>query len=245
MESIDQKEVVGTARLTRNFILFALTLLVLAAFGPLVMMFQYSRIPEEIELPALGKLILPIFGAFAMGVLASLTLVRRVVLPVIHKIKNQFLTLGYVEDNQCSLFSNFGFNLFLGVIIGFSTIGDYLCQELSLEDATISLSHLSWNLLRCQVWDYSIGAFIAGIGIVGFLWMFFQVRLLNSTYKCNSHSWLRGRAAVASWLDLTDQSKRSTHERLHTANPGTTVSNPGPDENRAEPNPDGHGTGCA
>ncbi len=183
MESVDQKEVGGAARLTRNFILFALTLLVLAAFGPLVMMFQYSRIPEEIELPTLGKLILPILGAFAIGALVSLTLVRRVALPVIHKIKKQFLALGYVEDNQRSLFSNVGFNLFLGVIIGFSTIGDYLCQDLLLENATISLSHLSWNLLRCQVWGHSIGAFIAGIGIVGFLWMFFQVRLVEKETK--------------------------------------------------------------
>ena len=183
MELIDQKEVIGTTRLTKNFILFSLTLFVLAAFGPLIMTFQYSRIPEEIELPTLIKLILPILGAFATGVLISLTLVRRVVLPVIHKIKNQFLTLGYVEDNQFALLSNFGFNLFLGVIIVFSTIGDYLCQELSLEDQTRSVSHLSWDFLRCQVWDYSIGAFIAGIGIVGFLWMCFQVRLVEKETK--------------------------------------------------------------
>ena len=183
MESLDQKEVIGTTKLTKNFILFALALLVLAALGPLVMMFQYSRIPKEIELPTLGKLILPILGAFAMGVLVSLTLVRRVLPPVIHKIKNQFLALGYVEDNQFALLSNFGFNLFLGVIIGFSTIGDYLCQELSLGDPTRNIVHASWDLLRCQVWDYSIGAFIAGIGIVGFLWMNFQVKLIEKETK--------------------------------------------------------------
>ena len=150
--------------------------MMLAAFGPLVMMFQYSQFPEEIELPTLPKFILPILGAFAMGALVSLTLVRRFTLPLIQKIKNQFLTLGYVEDNQGPLFSNFGFNLFSGVIFGLATIGDYLCYELSMEDVTISLSYFSWNLLRCQAWNYSISAFIAGIGIVGFLWLFFQVR---------------------------------------------------------------------
>jgi hypothetical protein len=56
---------------------------------------------------------------------------------------------------------------------------------------------------------------------------------LNSIYKCNSNSWFRRSAAVASWLCLTDQSKRSTQERLHTADPRTTVSNSCPFASRA------------
>ena len=183
MESIDQKEITGTTRLTRIFLLSPPILLLLAAFGPLVMMYQYSRIPEEIEIPTLANFILPIIGAFAMGVLFSLTLVRRVVLPVIQKIKKQFLAFGYVVDNQSSLLSNFGINLFLGVILGFSTIGDFLCHELALGEAGTSLHHFSWNLLRCQAWNYSIGAFLAGMGMVGFLWLFFQVRRVENEIK--------------------------------------------------------------
>jgi len=183
MESPDQKEVVGTTRITRDLLLYTLTLIVMASFGPIVLTFQYSRIPEELVLTSLGKLILPIFGTFAMGALVSLTLARRITMPVIQKIQRQFHTLGYVEDNQRSLFSNFGFNLMLGVIIAFSTIGSYLCQEWSLEATTIHVSHSIMNNLRCQVWGDSIGAFIAGIGMVGFLWIFFQVRLVEKETK--------------------------------------------------------------
>lgn len=69
--------------------------------------------------------------------------------------------------------------------------------------------------------------------------------ILNLTRKCNSRSWLSGSAAIASWLYLTDQSKRSTHERLHTADPRTTVSNSCLIENGAHPNSHCHGRGSA
>jgi len=45
------------------------------------------------------------------------------------------------------------------------------------------------------------------------------LRDLDSTLKCNSTCLVRGQAAVASWLSPTNQSKRSTNERLHAADP--------------------------
>ncbi len=67
---------------------------------------------------------------------------------------------------------------------------------------------------------------------------------LNSTRKCNSSVWFSGAAARASWPCLTDQRKRSTHERLYPADPRTTVSNSGLIENGSAPNPTSQGGGC-
>src|SRR5680860_1181880 len=64
---------------------------------------------------------------------------------------------------------------------------------------------------------------------------------LDSTHKCNLNSWLGGAAAITSWPCLTDQSKRSTHERLYAADPRTTISNSCPRENGPESNPNGDG----
>ena len=202
MESIDQKEITRTTRLTRVFLLSSLIFFLLAAWGPLVMMFQFSGILEEREIPILTNFILPIIGVFAMGVLVSLTFVRRVVLPVIQNIKKQFSTLGYVVGNQSSLITNFGATLVLGVIFGFLTIGDFLCYLLPLDEADTSLDHFLWNLLRCQAWNYSIGAFLASMGMVGFLWLFFQVRRVENETKQIIFVHYFKKAAASFWLVL-------------------------------------------
>jgi hypothetical protein len=60
-----------------------------------------------------------------------------------------------------------------------------------------------------------------------------EKEIVNSTRKCNSMVWVKGPAAVASWLDLTDQSERSTHERIYAADPSRTISDLHLEESRA------------
>jgi len=179
MEPSDPKETVATSRLTKELFSHSLILLLIALSGPILLIYQFYRLRQIVELPPLGILILPIVSTFAISILASLALVRRVTIPLTKRIRVQFHRLGYVEDNRDSLFSNFGFNLLFGVTIGFSIIGFFLCPEFLLKAATIDIGNATTSFFRCQTWDYSVTAFLAGIGIAYSLWMLFQLRLIE------------------------------------------------------------------
>jgi hypothetical protein len=60
------------------------------------------------------------------------------------------------------------------------------------------------------------------------------VKSLNSICKCNFEDWYMRQAEVGSAVFLRPSNQRSTDENLHTAYPGATISNLGPNENRTK-----------
>ena len=163
--------------------LSALFLFMVPLISPMVLALLLPSAGKELELLPLTTSIPPIFVSFSIATLIALAFVSRVNLPLTQRIQKQVFTLGYVEDNQSSLFSSFGFSVVLWVLVASNFIGDYVCQKIAFKDTTIDISHVIPNYLNCQVWNYSAIAFIAGIGLGYFLWVFFQVRLIEKETK--------------------------------------------------------------
>lgn len=179
MESSDKKTIVSTIPLAKQFFLHSLSLFGLAVSGPIYLTYQFYRLGEVLESPPLDTLLLPIVSIFVISILISLALVRRITFSLTKRIRDQSFAVGYVEDIQGFFFSNFGSNLFLGMTTGLFILGFWVCPWLWVNAGTMDFSYATKRYFSCQTLDFSILAFVAAIGMVYFLWMLFQVKLLE------------------------------------------------------------------
>jgi hypothetical protein len=180
MESSEQKAIVSTIPLTKQFFLHSLSILGIALIGPILLLYEFYRIDDVLESPtSLEALLLPMVSAFAISILISLVFIRRITFSLTKRIRTQTFELGFVEDRQGFLFSNFGSNLFFGITSGFFGIAFFVCPEFLINSGTEDLSRATKIYFMCQTFEFSILAFVAGAGMVYFLWMFFQARLLE------------------------------------------------------------------
>ena len=179
MDSSDPRELVSTWRVAPVFFLHALTLLGVASIGPLSLAYLMNRLSHTLVFPTFETVILPVWGTFAIAVLATLTIVQKITGPMTKRLRHQFLTLGYVEDYPGFFFKYFGVNLFIWVLIGILFLEEVGCQEWGLQAAESNLAWVPISFYQCSIWAYSVMACIAGIGIVFYLWVLWEVRLME------------------------------------------------------------------
>lgn len=165
--------------LTTQFLVHSLSLLGIGLIGPISLIYESYRVGEAFEAPPLEELLLPMVSAFAISILIFLVFIRRITFSLTKRIRAQSFELGFVEDPQGFLFSNFGSNLFFGMTTGFLAIEFFVCPGFLMNLGTQDFSQATKIYFRCRTFDFSIIAFVTAAGMVYFLWMFFQVRLLE------------------------------------------------------------------
>jgi len=163
-------EIVDTTEFRRDLLIYFSSL-----FGwsivLIVLSLTLESSAERAGLQAPVHLALPIAAAFFVSVLASLVIGRWTTSAVLKGIKNRVDGQGFLRDNRSSIFSDFGFNLFFGVLLGMTYFGIDICEQFPHSTAPGMETTLS-----CYLTAQTGTAVLAGLGAGFILWIYLQTR---------------------------------------------------------------------
>jgi len=178
MKISDEKEIFTTRKLKKDLIFYLLVYLCFGLQGPLILVWQISRAPADLQLPSVEFFISPVLSTFAIGLLISLTIGKLVTSPLVRKFKDQHVSQGVVLDNSTSILGHLGFNLGMGVLLGISFVGKIICNILvTVNDQTA--------ILFCQTIVSTVSALFVGVAIGLSFWVISQVVFLER--ETNQH----------------------------------------------------------
>lgn len=126
---------------------------------------------ERAGLQAPVRIALPIAAAFFIAMLVSFATGKLTASPVIKGIRASVKDQGSLNDNRSSIFSDFGFSLFFGILIGLSIVLNYLCERLFLLPGRSAIE----KTLDCYLFANVGEAIAAGLGAGFILWIYLGV----------------------------------------------------------------------
>lgn len=179
------EETVETSPFRRHLLVYLVSLFIF----PLIFLLVGAVSPISPSLEESWLSPLKILGAFFLGSLFTFSLGRWLTIPAVSGIRKQLSERGTVRDNQSSLLSDFGFNLFFAALLGVILGGQYVC-DLILQDEMASGIH---RLLHCYGITVYSAAALAGLGAGYIIWLFLSV--VRMEQKLNQRVMLEGYAS--------------------------------------------------
>ncbi len=178
------KTVVQTSHFRRDLLTYILSL----AIWPLLFLMLAALTPKPPSLQNAWTSPGQILIVFAVSGLVTIGLGRWLTAPAVRSIRRQMQEAGALKDNESTIFSNFGFDLSLGVLIGAVFAAQYICDLMKLDSASSSIQ----ILLDC--YSKTIFAIVAltGLGTGFLLWIFLEVtrieKALNQKVLLNRYT---------------------------------------------------------
>ena len=169
-------EIVATTEFRRDLIIYFFSLLGWTIFQ-IIIAFTLEPSAERAGLPAPMRIALPIATAFFIATVASLAIGKWTTAPVIRTIRARIEIQGSLSDNRSSIFSDFGFNIYFGVLLGISILGQDICKWTDIPTASRSIE----GTLSCYLSAEITMAILAGLGVGFVLWIYFRVRQFEGT----------------------------------------------------------------
>ncbi len=172
MNTSDENEKTATRKLKKDLIIFLLVYVNFVLVGLLMLTWQISRAPDDIQIPSAGFFLSPVLTAFVMGFLISLMIGKVATSSLVRKFRNQHVSKGFVFNNSNSIFGNLGFNLGMIVLLSISFGGRNICNFFVEENDLTSIFY-------CQSITSSVLVFFVGSIITLSYWVISQVVLIE------------------------------------------------------------------
>lgn len=169
-------DIVATTEFRKDLLVYCFSLLGWTTFQ-IILALTLEPSAERAGMPAPVRIALPIAEAFFIATVASLAVAKWTTSPVISSIRARIDNQGALSDNRSSIFSDFGFNIFFGVLIGITILGQDICKW--TDSSTISRS--IEKTLECYLFTEISAAILAGLGVGFVLWIYLQVRQIEAT----------------------------------------------------------------
>lgn len=167
-------DIVATTEFRRDLLVYCFSLLGWTIFQILLAL-TLEPSAEGAGMPAPVRIALPIAEGFFIATIASLAVAKWTTSSVISSIRARIGSQGLLSDNRSSVFSDFGFNIFFGLLIGITILGQTICNW----TYTSATSHSIEKTLDCYLFSEISAAILAGLGVGFVLWIYLQVRQIE------------------------------------------------------------------
>jgi hypothetical protein len=167
-------DIVATTEFRKSLLAYCFSLLGWTTFQ-IILALTLEPSAERAGMSAPVRIALPIAEAFFIATVVSLAVAKWTTSPVISSIRARIDSQGTLIDNRSSIFSDFGFNIFFGVLIGITILGQDICKW--TDSSTISRS--IEKTLECYLFTEISAAILAGLGVGFVLWIYLQVRQIE------------------------------------------------------------------